>query len=124
MEVLLNHGADLAVLDADGNTPMNLCTDADILHLMSKEVSSASALVCVRACVCVLFSDRHTRSLSCLPQVMPTLCAVVRSGDLDAASRLLASHTEEGVGQGEGFIEQRDALFYTPLHIACQRGQL
>ena len=125
VEVLLNHGADLAVLDADGNTPMNLCTDADILHLMSKEVSSTSALVCVcvRACVCY-FQTGHTRSLSCLPQVMPTLCAVVRSGDLDAAARLLASHTEEGVGQGEGFIEQRDALFYTPLHIACQRGQL
>ena len=63
MEVLLNHGADLAVLDADGNTPMNLCTDADILHLMSKEVSSASALVCVRACVCVLFSDRAHQEL-------------------------------------------------------------
>ena len=64
-----------------------------------------------------------TKICSCLSQVTPTLCAIVQSGDLDAASRLLASHLE-GAEPGEGFIEQRDAHFYTPLHIACRRGQL
>ena len=57
VEVLLEHGADLGLQDADGNTPMNLCTDADILHLMSKEVSSSTSApgVCVcGVCVCVV----------------------------------------------------------------------
>ena len=38
VRVLVDHRANMELKDIEGNTAMNLCTQADVLHLLSKEV--------------------------------------------------------------------------------------
>ena len=44
---------------------------------------------------------------------------MVQSGDIDAAEELLRCNKNV-----EEYIDQRNSQLNTPLHIACQRGQL